>query len=103
MQNKDENFFIKTSDVPIESLSREQKAKLNRKGNKHFNSGDIASAARIFMTTGYSDGLSRIGDYYMLKNEKLTALKYYKLAHNKANVDLIVEEIAQLIKVMINN
>ena len=56
--------FIKTSDSPLRTLNSEQKVLLNRKGNVLFNEGDIHNAKRLFITTGYSDGLNRIGDIY---------------------------------------
>jgi|GEM_PF-241512 len=93
--------FIKTAEKPINGLSSEQKAKLNRKGNEFFNNNDIQSAERIFMTTGYSDGLTRIGDYYMVNNKKLQALKLYRLAHNTSKEDMILDELAAIIKLFI--
>lgn len=95
-----DNFFLKTTKSP--QLSAEQKSVLNRKGNEFFNSGNIAMAAKIFTATGYSDGLTRVGDFYYKKNDTLTALKYYKLAHNHHNVALIVQDIAHVIQVMMN-
>ena len=71
--------FIKVTDNPVSSLNSEQKVILNRKGNILFNQGDIESARRIFTTTGYSDGLTRVGDIYKEKNESLKALKQYVL------------------------
>lgn len=96
----EDNFFVKTSEVsPV--LTTEQKSQLNRRGNEYFNAGNIDMAAKIFTTTGYSDGLSRIADYYYGENKKLEALKYYKLAHNNHNVDIIVHELVSLLRLMI--
>lgn len=93
-----DDVFFKTTG---RNLSAEQKSVLNRKGNEFFNSGEIETAAKIFATTGYSDGLNRIGDFFYKKNQKLTALKYYKLGNNQNNVDIIVQDLAQLIRTMI--
>ncbi|MEL3913387.1 hypothetical protein [Treponema pedis] len=93
--------FIKTAEQPIKGLSAEQKAKLNRKGNEFFNKKDIQAAERIFMTTGYSDGLTRIGDYYVLNNEKIKALKFYRLAHNKNKENMLLDEFAAIIRLFI--
>ncbi len=90
--------FIKSAEKPLEALSAEQKAKLNRKGNELFNKGAIDSAERIFITTGYSDGLTRVGDSYFLKNEKLKALKFYHLARNKQKEAMILDELANIVK-----
>lgn len=99
--NTPQEGFIKTAEKPIDGLSSEQKAKLNRKGNEFFNNNDIQSAERIFMTTGYSDGLTRVGDYYMLNNKKLQALKLYRLARNKRKEDMILDELTAIIKLFI--
>jgi hypothetical protein len=88
----DKNAFIKvTAPVPVEGS---QKAALNRKGNQKFNEGDIEGARRIFMTTGYSDGLSRVGDYYKSKNRPLEALRMYWMAHDKKKAQPLIENLA---------
>ena len=81
--------FIKVTDNPVGGLSPEQKVILNRKANVFFNNGNIEDARRIYITTGYSDGLTRVGDYYMNNNEPLKALKVYYLAHNKRDSEQI--------------
>ena len=79
-----QNSFIKTTAKT--EINGTQKAALNRKGNILYNSGDIEGARRIFLTTGYSDGLIRIGDFYNSKGRSLDALRMYWIApdHNKA-------------------
>ncbi|MBP3773374.1 MAG: hypothetical protein J6I53_11930 [Treponema sp.] len=93
--------FIKVTDRPIQGLTSEQKAVLNRKGNVLFNEGKYDAACRIFVTTGYSDGLARIGDLYMKQNRSLTALKYYLLANNKAKSEALYDKIAHIISIII--
>ena len=93
--------FIKVTDKPIQGLTSEQKAVLNRKGNVLFNEGKYDAACRIFVTTGYSDGLARIGVLYMKQNKGLTALKYYLLANNRAKSEAVYEKIASIISVII--
>lgn len=93
--------FIKLTDKPIQGLTSEQKAVLNRKGNVLFNEGKFDAACRIFVTTGYSDGLARIGDLYMKQNRGLTALKYYLLANNRAKSEAVYEKIAGIISAII--
>ncbi len=95
--------FIKTSDKPLTGLSDEQKVALNRKANALFNEGKIDMAERIFITTGYSDGLSRVGDKYAEKNEYLDALKLYLLAHNKRKSEPIIEKISQVISAILKS
>lgn len=94
--------FIKVTDNPVQGLSSEQKVILNRKANIMFNKGNIEDARRIYITTGYSDGLTRVGDYYINKKQSLKALKAYYLAHNKRDSQPIYEEIAKVISVLIN-
>ena len=92
-----EPYFIKTTEKKCETLSTSPKYTLNRRGNEMSNRNDIEGAKRIFLTTGYSDGLTRIGDYYLKQGKKVDALKYYSLAHNQYKVEMIAKEIAGLI------
>jgi len=93
--------FIKVTDNPVSGLTSEQKVILNRKANTMFNSGNIEDARRIFITTGYSDGLTRVGDYYMNNKQGLKALKAYYLAHNKRDAEPIYETLAQIISALL--
>ncbi|MCQ2610182.1 MAG: hypothetical protein MJ169_00400 [Treponema sp.] len=95
--------FIKVTDQPVTTLSSEQKVILNRKGNVLFNEGDIESARRIFITTGYSDGLTRVGDKYSEKNQELKALKLYLLAHNNRKAEPIYDKIAGTISALLKD
>lgn len=95
--------FIKTSDLPLDGLSDQQKVALNRKANALFNEGKVEMAKRIFITTGYSDGLTRIGDNYNKENKYLDALKMYLLAHNKRKSEPIIEKISQTVSVMLKS
>ncbi|WP_296662347.1 MULTISPECIES: hypothetical protein [unclassified Treponema] len=95
--------FIKTSDLPLEGLSDQQKVVLNRKANALLNEGKVEMAKRIFITTGYSDGLTRIGDNYNKENKYLDALKMYLLAHNKRKSEPIIEKISQTVSVMLKS
>lgn len=95
--------FIKVTDMPVSGLTAEQKVILNRKANEMFNAGKIEDARRIFITTGYSDGLTRVGDYYMNHNESLKALKVYYLAHNKRDAEPIYESIAKVFSALLKN
>jgi hypothetical protein len=97
---ENESVFIKTTVKP--SMASDQKAALNRKGNVLFNSGDIEEARRIFMTTGYSDGLSRIGDYYKSQNRLIEALYMYWLAPDKIKSEPIMTQLAAMIQTVIH-
>ncbi|MDR2576016.1 MAG: hypothetical protein LBC52_06185 [Treponema sp.] len=93
------NIFVKTT-VPS-SVEGSDKAALNRKGNMLYNSGDIEGARRIFMTTGYSDGLSRVGDYYKSQNRLIEALRMYRIAPDRNKAEPLIEQLAGIIKVLI--
>ena len=92
--------FIKTTVNP--NIEGSTKAALNRKGNVLFNAGDEEGARRIFLTTGYSDGLSRIGDYYKSKGRLLDALKMYWIAPDHTKADPIIQQLAEIIRHLIN-
>ena len=62
-----------------------------------FNSGDINTARRIWLATGYSDGLTRIGDNFLKTGDELSALKYYWLAHNKNKAMPLIEKTANML------
>ena len=62
---KEPGHFIKVTDFPVSGLTSEQKVVLNRKGNVFFNQGKILEARRLFITTGYSDGLNRVAEKSM--------------------------------------
>jgi hypothetical protein len=97
----DKNAFIKvTEPSPVEGSD---KAFLNRKGNQKFNEGDIEGAKRIFMTTGYSDGLSRIGDFYSSKGRTLEALRMYWMAHDQKKAQPLIEKLSFILQGIIHS
>ena len=96
-----ENTFIKTTVKP--EIDGSQKAALNRKGNSLYNSGDIEGARRIFLTTGYSDGLVRIGDHYKSKGKNLEALKMYWIAPDRKKAEPIIMQLSAVIQSMIHS
>lgn len=93
--------FIKVTDRPVQTLTSEQKVALNRKGNVLFNEGKFAEASRIFITTGYSDGLTRVGDIFMKQHRGLDALRYYVLAHNSAKSEPLYEKISGILSALL--
>jgi hypothetical protein len=97
----DQSIFIKTVARP--AIDGSQKAALNRKGNILYNSGDIEGARRIFLTTGYSDGLVRIGDYYKSQGRDLDALRMYWTAPDRGKAEPIIMRLSEIIKDLINN
>ena len=97
-----QNGFIKTTLKPV-AMDGEKKAALNRKGNMLYNSGDIEGARRIFLTTGYSDGLVRVGDFYKSKGRPLDALKMYWIAPNRKKAEPIIEQLSLVIQSLIHD
>jgi hypothetical protein len=100
----DENYFLKST-VKSDKIAADGKlkAELNRKGNQLMNAGKVEDARRIFVTTGYSDGLIRVGDYYRKAGRSVDALRMYWAGHDKKKADTIIVEIALLLKSMIEN
>jgi len=94
-----QNSFIR--ETVNKDVKGSQKAELNRKGNQLFNNGNIEAAKRIFMTTGYSDGLSRVGDYYKSQNRPLEALRMYWIAPDKTKAQPLIEQVAFLLQGLI--
>jgi hypothetical protein len=97
---ENENVFVKTTVEP--SVDRPQKAALNRKGNMLYNAGDIEGARKIFITTGYSDGISRIGDYYKSQNRLLEALRMYWIAPDRTKAEPLIMQLAATLQNVIH-
>lgn len=95
--------FIKTCDTPLKALTSEQKVQLNRKGNMLFNDGDIVGAQRLFVATGYSDGLTRVGEIYQKRGDDLAALKLYLLAHNMRKAEPLMKKVASVVSVLLKD
>jgi hypothetical protein len=98
---KDQGSFIKTTAKP--AIDGSQKAALNRKGNILYNSGNIEGARRIFLTTGYSDGLVRIGDYYKSKGRDLDALRMYWIAPDRNKAESIIMQLSVVIQNLLHD
>jgi len=95
----EKNTFIRETVAPVDSS---QKAFLNRKGNQIFNEGNIEAARRIFLTTGYSDGLTRVGDFYKENNRLVDALRMYWTAPDRKKSQPLIEKLAFIVQDMIN-
>ena len=96
----DESAFIKTTTKS--TIDGNQKAALNRRGNVLYNSGDIEGARRVFLTTGYSDGLVRVGDYYNSKGRPLDALKMYWIAPDRKKAEPIISQLSVVIQSLLH-
>ena len=93
---EDENGFIKTT--VDTTVGKADKVVLNRKGNQFFNLGEIEKARRIFMTTGYTDGLIRVGDYYRSNGRLIDALRMYWIAPDRSKVEPIIIKLTTIIQ-----
>ena len=92
-----EGFLKLTSSRPKE-LPDEQRTGLIRKGNALFNEKRYDLAKRIFITTGYSDGLIRLGDLYVKEGKPLEALRMYWLAPDREKVDVLLDGTVQVLR-----
>jgi hypothetical protein len=97
---EEQSTFIKTTKSP--PIEGSQKAALNRKGNALYNAGDIEAARRIFLTTGYSDGLSRVGDYYRSQGRLLDALRMYWIAPDRTKSGPVIMQLSYLLQDLIH-
>ncbi len=89
--------FLKTGSEKKQVLSSSQRSALIRRGNEFFNRGEYETAKKIFVTTSYSDGLIRMGDYYKKKGNTIEALKMYRMAPAKEKFDQILEQTAAIL------
>jgi len=90
--------LIKTADRPQPEVVSGDKARLNRRGNELFNRGDIETARRIFQTTGYSDGLIRVGERYLAERRPVDALKMFWLAHDERRIESSIATVSLVIQ-----
>ena len=90
--------FIKLTRPNPDSVSQSQRVALNRKGNELFNAGHFEQAKRIFLTTGYTDGLIRVGDYYFKQNEPIEALRLYWIAPAPDKCEAIIAKMSAVIQ-----
>lgn len=73
-------------------MNQKERIELIRKGNELFNRKCYTEAEKLYVKTGYKDGLVRIGDYlYYEKKQPLAAFKYYKMAGSTGKVNEIFE------------
>ncbi len=90
--------LIKSASPKAPEISKAQKVALIRKGNELFNTGNIEQAKKIFLTTRYTDGLIRIGDYYQKQNRYLQALQMYVIAPENHRKERLVEKMAVVVR-----
>lgn len=90
--------FLKISREKETELPANQRSTLIRRGNEMFNAGEYETAKRIFMTTGYTDGLIRMGGYYEDNDEPLEALRMYYLAPAPDKKEELLEKVSAVVR-----
>ncbi|MBN2051836.1 MAG: hypothetical protein JW760_15395 [Spirochaetales bacterium] len=90
--------FLKISREQETEISSSQKSVLIRRGNELFNAGEYETAKRIFITTGYTDGLVRMGCYYEKNNNPLEALRMYYLAPAPDKKEELLAKVSAVIR-----
>jgi hypothetical protein len=96
-KNPAAGFLFRTS-KPNSELDSKDRAALVRKGNEFFNNGNIAAAKRVYITTGYGDGLIRVGDHHYKRKEFLEAFRMYWLGKEKQKCDNLIEKMVLVIR-----
>ena len=94
--------FLKVGRDSRPEISSQQRSLLVRKANELFNEGRVADAKRIFITVGYTDGLIRVGDHHMKKNEPLEAFRMYWLAPDRNKSAAMIEKMAQIVQIWLH-
>lgn len=84
-------------------MEEKDRIALIRKGNEFFNEGKIDDAAKIFITTKYRDGLTRIGDLFFFdRKQPLLAYKYYKHANRTDRINDIFMRMMFALKTLVS-
>lgn len=89
--------FLKLT-VERAALPTETRTALVRKGNELLNQGKHELAKKIFLTTGYADGLVRLGELYEKQGRSLEAFRMFWLARYKKKVDPTVERMVGVVR-----
>lgn len=97
-----EKSFIKgfsgEEGAKLSVLTDKQKVQLNRKANELFNQKEYEQAKRIYVATGYSDGLARMGDYYIHQKNEVEALKMYVMSKMSSKIEPLAQKTAEVIR-----
>ncbi len=90
--------FVKLTEYKNSSLKSSERVALIRRGNQFYNNGKIDIARRIFLTTGYTDGIIRVGDYYYNNKLFVEALEMYEIAPSPEKKDFLIEKMSEIVK-----
>lgn len=95
--------FIRTGTGTHQKISSEQKVQLLRKGNELFNAGQVVLAEKIFITLAYTDGLTRLGDYYYKKSDYKKAAELYLKAPDPKRLAKVCSRMAQVVRLLMTD
>jgi hypothetical protein len=90
--------FLKVGPNDGATVSSGDRAALIRKGNELFNQGRYDVARKVFVTVRYSDGLIRLGNYYMKEGRPLEAFRMFWIAGDTRRVEEMTEQMAMVIR-----
>ena len=96
----DTPHFTKVTIAPTENqtLTDKDRTLLIRTGNQQFNAGQYEAAGRIFKTTGYRDGLIRVGDHYRSQHAPIDAFRMYRAASSTEKTGELIAIFAHIIQ-----
>ncbi len=90
--------FLKVASQKRTDISASDRSVLIRRGNEMFNAGMFDQAKKVFLTTGYSDGIIRLGDHYYNQSDHMEALRMYWLAPAPEKVEQMIERMTSIIQ-----
>jgi hypothetical protein len=94
-------MMIKKGNDKKKKVDPSTRVKLIRKGNEFFSDGKIEQAEKIFVTVDYKDGLVRLGDHYLAKNDLVKSAEMYFLSENRSKIDAFCKKSALIIEKML--
>ena len=94
--------MIKKGNPHKKNVDSKTRVQLIRKGNEFFSIGNIDSAEKIFITIDYKDGLVRLGDYYLEKNNLYKCAEMYFMSENRSKIDAFCKKSALIIEKLLN-
>ncbi len=95
--------FIKLTKPQGSDLSDEKRIALIRMGNELLARGDLDRAKKIFFTTNYKEGMTKVGVALFQKGEYLEALRFFYFADNKEKIGIICSKMAEVLKIWLRS
>lgn len=95
--------FIKITRPDTPELPADKRVALIRLGNELLARGDLERAKKIFFTTNYKEGLTKVGVTLFQQGDYLEALRFFYLAGNKEKIAIICSRIAEVVKIWLRS